>query len=214
MITCPWCGTTYVAFQSNCQRCGGPLAPADQPEAQPHEPLGEAEFVQGLPPPPPPAPRPISDNYAWRLVFDEGWVIAALIVAFIGAIFFVVGAVLTVLIITAIVGIPFALTGLAFLGGGGAVTIWRYQAARQTVEVMRNGVAVLGEIAAVDENVAVSVNEQHPWTITYRFQVVGRDFEGRVTTLHTPGPALKVGHKAYVLYLPNNPQYNALYPHP
>ena len=25
MVICPWCGTNYTTFQSNCSRCGGPL---------------------------------------------------------------------------------------------------------------------------------------------------------------------------------------------
>jgi hypothetical protein len=133
---------------------------------------------------------------------------------FIGAIFFLVGALLTIGIITAFVGIPFALVGLALLGGGAGVTIWRYQVAKQTVEVMRNGQAVIGQIAGVDENLSVEVNGRHPWTITYRFQAVGRDYEGRVTTLHAPGPGLRPGRPGYVLYLPDDPRRNALYPHP
>jgi hypothetical protein len=84
MIICPWCGTTYSAFQSNCQRCGGPLTAANQVTVPAHVPRAEAELDQSPPQSPPPAPRPISDSYAWRLVFGEGWVVAALIFAFIG----------------------------------------------------------------------------------------------------------------------------------
>jgi len=25
MITCPWCGTNYQTFQSDCPKCGGPM---------------------------------------------------------------------------------------------------------------------------------------------------------------------------------------------
>jgi len=213
MVICPWCGTTYAAFQSNCQRCGGPLTPADQAAGKPREGSEEAELEGNLTQPPP-APRPIADSYAWRLVLDEGWVVAAIVLASLGATFFLVGAILTIFIITAFVGIPFALIGLAMLGGGAGVTVWRYQAAKRTVEVMRNGQSAIGQIAGVDENLNVSVNGRHPWRITYRFQAIGRDYEGQVTTLHTPGPRLRPGSRTYVLYLPNEPQYNALYPHP
>ena len=39
MITCPWCGTNYQSFQSNCSNCGGSLPlpiekPSEIPEAQ------------------------------------------------------------------------------------------------------------------------------------------------------------------------------------
>jgi hypothetical protein len=213
MVICPWCGTAYTAFQSNCQRCGGPLMAADQATEQPREGVDEGE-PQGNLTQPPPAPRPISDSYAWRLIIGEGWVVAALIVASIGAVFFVVGAVLTIFIVTAFIGIPFALVGLALLGGGAGVTVWRYQNAKRTVDVMRNGQAVIGQVAGVDENLNVSINGRHPWRIRYRFQAIGRDYEGQVTTLHVPGRTLRPGSRAYVLYLPNEPQHNALYPHP
>ncbi len=212
MVICPWCGTTYAAFQSNCQRCGGPLTPAEQAR-QPREGAQEGGLEVDLTPPPA-APRPIADSYAWRLVTDEGWVVAAIVLASLGATFFLVGAILTIFIITAFVGIPFALLGLAMLGGGAGVTLWRYQTAKRTVEVMRNGQAAIGQIAGVDENLNVSINGRHPWRISYRFQAIGRDYEGQVTTLHTPGASLRPGSRAYVLYLPSEPQYNALYPHP
>jgi len=35
-----------------------------------------------------------------------------------------------------------------------------------------------------------------------------------VTTLNTPSAALQPGQPARVLYLPQAPQYNSLYPHP
>ncbi len=33
MITCPWCNTSYLNFQSNCSNCGGPLPLPQQPMA-------------------------------------------------------------------------------------------------------------------------------------------------------------------------------------
>jgi hypothetical protein len=219
MVICPWCGTSYANFQSNCQRCGGPLTTADQETVRvPRRSAagGPAVVPEAAPlqSPPPPPPRPISSDYALRLLFGDGWVISALVFVLIGGIFFVVGVSLTVAIITAFVGIPFVGMGLAFLVGGGAVTAWRYQAATQLAEVVRMGQAATARIERVEENYNVRVNGRNPWTITYSFQVSGRDFTGQVTTLHSPGPAVQAGKMAYVLYLPADPKYNSLYPHP
>ena len=58
------------------------------------------------------------------------------------------------------------------------------------------------------------MNGRNPWTITYDFRVDGRPIEGRVTTLNPPSLQLQPGQPAYVLYLPESPQANSLWPHP
>ena len=205
MITCPWCGTHYAAFQSNCRNCGGPLPPPAQAAA----PEREADLM-----PPPPPPRPISDSYVWRLLAADGGAIAGGIFALLGAIFLFVGVPLTIGIITAFVGLPFAGLGIVVLGVGGLVLVRRYEAAQKTVSVLRQGAAAPGRILEVRENYNVTVNNRHPWTITYQFQMNGRDYEGKVSTLNRPDPQLQPEKAAYVLYLPEAPEVNTLYPHP
>jgi hypothetical protein len=207
MIICPWCGTNYLTFQSNCKNCGGPLqapaektvsssAPAEQPAA------------------PPPAPRLISDKYVWKLLSTDGWAIAALVFGFLGVVFALVGAGLTLGIITALVGIPFLLLGLPFLGAALGILIWRYEQVQKVVNVLRMGEATYGQIAELQENYSVEVNGRHPWVIRYQFQVDGQDHEGNVTTLNPVGQELQAGKKVCILYLPNAPQWNSIYPHP
>lgn len=208
MIICPWCGTAYTAFQSNCQRCGGPLLPpsaetAPHPESAPPSPLM-----------PPPTPRPISEGYLWRVLLTDGAVIAVFIVGLLGLIFTLVGGALTIAIITAFVGIPFLLLGLVFLAGAGGLFFWRYGEAQKAVRVLREGEAALGKIVSVAQNLSVRVNGRSPWAISYRFQVGGRDYAGKVTTFNPPGPALQPERAVYVLYLPAAPEVNGLYPHP
>ena len=205
MITCPWCGTNYAAFQSNCDRCGGPLPLPTDPAAS---------RVEGAPPTPPPAPRQVADSYAWRLLVSDGWGVVGFIFTLLGAIFTLVGGGLTLGIITAFVGLPFLLLGLVFLFGGGAVGLARYQVAKQTVGVLREGQAAVGQIARVEQNLQVRVNQRHPWTISYQFRVQEIGYEGHVTTLNSPGPELQPGKPASILYLPQSPQHNVLYPHP
>ena len=209
MITCPYCGTNYLVFQANCKNCGAPLPATANPEA-----AMAASSGGDVPPAPPPAPRPVADSYAWRLMLADGWGIVGLVFILLGGIFAVIGAGLTLGIITAFVGIPFLVIGLGFLAGGVMLGSSRLEAARQTVRVLREGRATEGTIAGVEENLNVQVNGRNPWTITYQFLVDGQPREGRVTTLNPPGPNLQPGRPAYVLYLPDSPQASSLYPHP
>ncbi len=205
MIVCPWCGTNYLEFQSNCKNCGGPL---QLPES------ARDSLSAGDVPVPPPAPRPISGKYVWRLLSSDGWAVASFVFFLLGAIFASVGGALTLAIVTAFVGIPFFLMGIAFLGGGGGVLAWRYREAQNIVNVLRTGEATRGEVVEVTENYAVQVNGRHPWIVRYRFQADGRTYEGAVRTLNRPDPQLQVGAPASVLYLPEDPQWSSIYPHP
>jgi hypothetical protein len=132
----------------------------------------------------------------------------------LGAVFSVVGVALTLGIVTAFLGIPFAAFGLLSLLGGAAVAVWRYQEAQKSVEVLRAGEAVEGQIAQVEQNPHVRINGRNPWMIRYQFRFNGQAYEGQVSTLNTPGAALQPGQRAYVLYLPQTPGRNVLYPHP
>ncbi len=206
MIICPWCGTNYLIFQSNCKNCGGPLQAVE-------ETIGLSVSTENLPTPPS-APRPISERYVWRLLSTDGWSIAAFVFGLLGVVFSLVGAGLTIGIITAFVGLPFLLLGVVFLGIGGWVFIWRYQETQKVVKVLREGEAARGQIVEIRENISVSVNGRHPWLIRYQFQVNGRSQEGKVITLNQPGQQLQVGKAVCVLYLPTTPKWNSIYPHP
>lgn len=206
MITCPWCGTNYAAFQSNCKNCGGPLNPPPKPQTEP-QPVEELLA-------PPPVPRPIPNSYIWKLMLPDAWSITAFIFAFIGIIFLCLGVSLTIGIVSAFVGIPFALIGLVMGGGGIGVLVWRYQVLSTLVRVLQVGEAVRGQIVDVEQNHSVEINGRHPWKITYRFVSPRGKAEGRVTTLNVPGPQLQPGREVYVLYLPNAPENNTIYPHP
>jgi hypothetical protein len=177
-------------------------------------PISEASLSEDGVPMPPPAPRPIAASYAWRLLLADGWAIAAFVFSFLGVIFTMLGLALTLAIVTAFVGIPFAGLGLLFLGAGAAVVVWRYQAAQKIVEVLRAGAAVEGQIVQVEENRYVQVNQRYPWVIRYTFRVEGQAYEGQISTLNVPGPHLQPGRRACVLYLPQAPGQNILYPRP
>ncbi|MFN2198813.1 MAG: hypothetical protein ACK2UW_22025 [Anaerolineales bacterium] len=206
MTTCPYCGTSYVTFRSNCQNCGAPLPP---PDTDLYASLEDDQI-----PTPPLPPRPISDRYAWRLLLTDGMAIIGGVFALLGLIFGVIGFALTIGVVTAFVGIPFALIGLVFLGVGGGLLTSRYQYASRVVRVLREGTAAVGRIVNVAENYSVQVNNRHPWAIEYQFQVNGREVTGHVSTLTPPGSSIQPGRRACVLYLPEKPEINSLYPHP
>jgi hypothetical protein len=147
-------------------------------------------------------------------MLTDAWGIAALVLGLLGAIFGFVGAVLTVVVVTAFVGIPFLLLGLAFLLVALAVGAWRYDRARRVVEVLRTGESTQGQIMDVGQDYSVRVNRQHPWVIRYQFRVDGRDYKGKARTLKPVGASLQAGKPAWILYLPDAPQWNAIYPHP
>jgi len=172
------------------------------------------EEALAAPPMPPPPPRPVAGGYVLRVLATDGWAIACFVFGLLGAIFTLVGVPLTLAIVTSFVGIPFAALGLLFLAGATALGAWRYREARQTVEVMRTGEAVEGRIVELTQNFNVRVNGRNPWVIRYEFHADGQSCEGKVSTLKTPGPALQQGQRACVLYLPQTPARNVLYPRP
>ncbi|MDR3573692.1 MAG: DUF3592 domain-containing protein [Anaerolineaceae bacterium] len=206
MITCPWCGTNYAVFQPNCQNCGGPL-PVQSEETSPAVP------DESLPIPPA-APRQISNRYVWRLFSADGAWIAALVLALVGIIFGIVGLGLTIAIITALIGIPFLLLGLVLLVAGGLLFFGRYQKAQKVVSVLRDGAASEGQITELRQNYSVQINGRSPWIIAYAYQVNGQSFAGKVTTLNDPGQRLQVGKAVRILYLPSDPNWSSIYPHP
>lgn len=201
MITCPWCGTAYEAFISNCKNCGGPMLP-------PREEAAPGPLI------PPPPPRTIAGSYVGRLMTADGASIAGFVLALLGGIFTALGFGLTLGVVTAFVGIPFFILGMVLLAGGAAVLLWRYQEKRKVVEVLRSGEAILGEVADLQENVSVQVNGQHLWTVEYRFRAQGQTYTGKVTTLREPGEELRRGKPVYVLYTLEDPRVNSIYPHP
>jgi hypothetical protein len=204
MITCPWCGTTYLNFQSNCNNCGGPLAPPRQEQE-----LLEDEILF-----PPPAPRPVSDRFVWKLLNADGWAVAGGIFAFLGLIFASLGTVLTIALVTAFVGIPFAFLGMVFLLIGGIGFYYRYKQASSTVQVLQQGEPIRGQLTSIERDFTVQVNGRNPWILRYRFDFNDQTYQGKVTTLNDPDSKLRAGSPICVLYLLSNPEQNAMYPHP
>lgn len=205
MIICPWCGTPYAAFQSNCGNCGGPLLSAEE--------TSHASSSEDIPIPPS-APRPISPSYAWKLIFTDAKGIAGMVLGLLGFIFTLLGAALTIGMITAFVGIPFLCVGLVLLGAGAVLFFLQYQQAQNIVGALRDGEATRGRILDVQQNYTVRINGRNPWVIKYEFQGGGQTYESSVSTLNQPAERLQAGKPVYVLYLPSAPKWSSIYPHP
>ena len=208
MITCPWCGTSYKSFQSNCGHCGGPLPgpTADRPASATRE-LSI----------PPPAPRTVPPRYTWTLWLTSGWAITGAILALLGLIFTLLGTILVLSLVWLfgvglLIGLPFMAVGVLLLAAGLPLLVWRYGAIQRTMDVLRLGEATLGEVVSVDQNYLVRVNRRHPWVITYRFQTGGREYVSEFTSFSQAIAEVNAGQSIYVLYLPQNPEESLIFP--
>lgn len=202
-IICPWCGTYYQVFQSNCSNCGGPIQPLEAVLDQ------VDSYIT-----PPPAPRPVPNSYFWKLLLNDGWGIGLLVFLFLGIIFSFLGVILTLAVVTMFVGLPFLGIGLIFFFIGLIGLILRGQEMHNIVVVLQQGLPVRGEILNVEENVMVTVNNRHPWKISYRFILNGAQCQGELTTINLPSEHHQPGKPVCVLYLPGKPEINTIYPHP
>jgi hypothetical protein len=147
----------------------------------------------------------VPNSYIGRIFMADGWTIA-------GGVFGLVGLVLTLTLVAAFVGLPFAGLGALLLLIGVPLLVWRYTEARRMVEVLRTGDAVRGEIVEVRQNYQVEINGRHPWTVVYRFRVDRREYGGKVTTLSRPDLSQRPGKPVYVIHASGAPQQNTIYP--
>jgi hypothetical protein len=115
--------------------------------------------------------------------------------------------------VTAYVGRPFLVIGVLFLIGTGLVFVWGYQKARKMITVLREGTAAPGQIIDIHPNYSIRVNGRNPWVIRYQFMANGENLEGKVTTFNPSAGQIQVGNAVYVLYTPQAPKWNTIYPH-
>jgi membrane protein implicated in regulation of membrane protease activity len=205
MITCPWCGTNYISFQSNCDNCGGSLPLPPEPTPTPS--------ARSLPAPLPP-PREVPRRALRHIMFSDYWASLGLISSLVGLGFALISIPLAVSLATACEGLPFLGLGLLLLGVGIAVLVGRCRMAQQTVEVLRQGEGVVGEIVSVVQNYQVSVNGRHPWTVEYDYEVDGRRYGAEVNTLSRPDLSQEPGSPVYVLFMRDEPGQSTIYPSP
>ncbi|MEW5872712.1 MAG: hypothetical protein AB1894_25865 [Chloroflexota bacterium] len=211
MIACDYCGTRYKEFQSNCSNCGAPL-----PEAAPPAPVRaeqKAAKPAELPPPPPAAPRPVADFYAWKLLFNDREFYAAGTLLLMSVCLLALPVIKTAAKETGASGALFFVVGLLLLFSGSWLAM-RYRKMRSILLVLRQGEAVRGQITKVVSEPFMEGSEAKVWVIHYLFYHNGRRLAGKVSTTTPPSKRLQPGQLTWVLYRPEAPGENALYPHP
>ena len=106
------------------------------------------------------------DNFIWLRLGSDALSVTAGILLFMGAIFGVVGFALTISLVAIFVGLPFLGLGLFFLLFAVPTLINRYQNARQTEEILRNGQAALGQVENLRVNYSVAITTSTPGSST------------------------------------------------
>ncbi|MEM7031896.1 MAG: DUF3592 domain-containing protein [Chloroflexota bacterium] len=203
MITCTHCGTSHKTHQATCPNCGAVLPPFE------NSIVGSSPKTALTAPPP--IPREAPPQYIQRTMLTEGWAIVGLVFFILGAVFTLVGLGLTLAIVTAFIGLPFCGLGLLFWIGSIPVLMVRYQQVKLMRHIFKVGQSTQGEIVAIQQNRAVRINRQYPWMIKYKFRAIGQEYQGEMTTLNPTAAHYKLGQPVYILYLEDDPRQNILY---
>ena len=208
MITCPKCGTQYQEFQFECDRCGAPLPlpPADGSGSEEITPVSDEPIAPSMP------PRQVPTMALWRLLRRQPSAIVGGIFLLIELLIFGVVTIAISSFVSLSDSLFFLLFNLGFIMIGAVLFFIGFQKAQQTVRIMRDGQAALGEITEVSLNYSVRINNRHPWIIQYSFKVFGSDYQGKMSTLSQPDEDYQPGKAVYVLYQQDNIQKNTLYP--
>jgi hypothetical protein len=188
-ITCGWCGIHYREWKNRCDSCGGPMP------SLPGMELG---------PPPPEPPRQLPKGFAFRLLWSGN------VLVLVGTIFGGVGAVMFLPIL--VVFPPAALLPLIFMILGFVLFRIGRRGAKRTLKAFAEGTAVAGELADVSRDQSEATNGQHPWKLTYHFNVDGAVHEGSATSYDSTVGKRAAGQPVWVLYLPKDPAQNTIYP--
>ena len=188
-ITCGWCGIHYTEWKNRCDSCGGPMP------ALPGSQLGS---------PPPEAPRELPKGFAFRMLWSGN------VLVMVGAIF---GGIGTILFLPMLVLFPpAALLPLVFMILGFVLFRSGRKAAKRTLKAFVNGTAIAGEVADVSRDHSESTNGQHPWKVTYHFNVDGTLHEGSAKSYDSTVAKRTAGQPVWVLYLAKDPAVNTIYP--
>lgn len=198
-INCPWCSQRVPDTDLDCRQCGGPLPP----------PIGDDPG-----PSPPLPPRKLPAGYKRRMLFtNEVFPLVGLIFLLIGfplgLIFIILGIVLP--------GMWVFIVGGGSVGGiftllGGAMLFAGIQSGLRKIRPFEHGQATVGEVVELFRDRSIQVNGRNPWRIIYTFKVHGAPYEGKVLSWQHAPQSQAVGNKIFVLYMPDDPDQNVVYP--
>ena len=189
MITCGWCNTHYSTWQNHCDYCGGPMPSLSVRE------LGEE---------PPPAPRKLPKGFAFRTRVTNNIAVIG------GSAFLLIGSMIFSGLLKA--KSFAALFPLFFMIGGFFMFRLGWRQASAVLRAFRRGIAVRGEVYECRIDTTQSMNGDHPWKLTWHFTVEGRQYEGTLTSFDSTLGSRGGGQPLWVLYVPQDPAENTLYP--
>ena len=157
-----------------------------------------------LGPPPPATPRALPSGYEFRTRFLNLAVLLGLAFTLLPLVF------LIPLLkqghwLASVIPALFVLGGFSCLRHG-----WRHAAG--IIRAFRHGVAIAGQVDSVSLDTTQSVNQKHPWKLTYHFTVEGRLHEGVATSFDSTFAKRSSGQPLWVLYAESDPSQNTLYP--
>lgn len=204
---CPYCGTTSFEQRSNCKNCGAALPPPVR-AAVPVNAEPASTFIRSAPPMP---PRPVPRGYLLKRMFADARVVIGLVFSITGVIFVPISLAMAFNMDEKIGAWIFGLIGFVDLLLGPALLLARLAAARRQLAVLRDGQAALGTIETLHCDTSMEINGRSPWVLAYSFNVLGRPYQGKVSTLRDPDPDLRPAAQVYVLYDPSQPEANTLY---
>jgi len=154
--------------------------------------------------PPPPPPRVLPKGFEFRQKWSRNvGTLAGCGLILIASLFFV--AALKARSFAAMVPLLFMLAGVSLFWHG-----WR--TACGILKAYRKGVVVEGEVVEVRLDKTQSINQRHPWVMTYHFPVGNELVEGSITSFNSVLGTRGGGQPLWVLYVPDDPTQNTIYP--
>lgn len=208
---CGWCSTaTTELARTNCASCGGPLPPLPLAVLRLHPELGVSDEAL-LAVKPGPAPRKLPRGYRARVTFWKNplAVIGAAFGAF-GVLFGGLGCPLTIVLIP--LGLGFLGFGVLFGGLGALMAFFGVRAGAVRIRALVDGVPARGRIVEVHTDTSQSINGRHPRSIRYVFDAGDGVHEGVATAWEWLDGDRDPDEPCWVVYLPDDPDTNALWP--
>lgn len=158
----------------------------------------------GLGDAPPSAPRVLPKGFAFRQKWSHNLGTLA------GGILFLVSSLVFVGFVNA--RSWGALAPLFFMLLSAAMFIHGRRSAVAVLNAFRYGVAAEGKVDSLQLDTTQSINQKHPWVMTYHFPVGGSLVEGKLTSYNSTLGKRSVGQPLWVLYLESDPTQSTIYP--
>jgi len=95
---------------------------------------------------------------------------------------------------------------------GGAMLYFGIREGLGKIRPFEHGQATIGEVIEMYRDPTVSINGRNPWAIIYTFKVHGLTYEGKAISWKYAPQTQAEGNRVHVLYLPDDPDQNAIYP--